>query len=200
MTRLMIFVSALLLAACGTLPSQNIYLLEDQPATVAGVRSEAGLPIIELRKVSVPDYLDSTDILRRTGPHQVTASPTGRWGERLSLGLTDALSFDLSRKLTRQVVTTLPVAQPSRRLFVTIERADIGGEGICVIDADWQVTGEDGQSVAKREHGVFSEKAATPDDAAVASAMAHAVDQLATAIAATIEAAGTASVRRPDNH
>ena len=41
------------------------------------------LPVVELKPVSLPDYLNSTDILLRDGQNELTASPTGRWGERL---------------------------------------------------------------------------------------------------------------------
>jgi uncharacterized lipoprotein YmbA len=178
---------AVLFAACNSLPVQRTYVLGDPAPPVSGVKSEAGLPIIELKTVSIPDYLDSTDILRRAGPNEVIPSPTGRWGERLSLGLTDALASALSRRLPKQVVTTMPTAEPTRRIFVDIERVDIDADGRCLLAARWQITEANGQSRSKSDHGTFSQTAASVDDPAVASAMTQAVDQLAEQIAKTIE-------------
>jgi uncharacterized lipoprotein YmbA len=177
-----------MLAACGTVPMQKTYVLGDPPLSTTGVSSEANRPVIELKTVSVPDYLDSTDILRRTGPNQVTASPTGRWGERLSLGLTDALASALSRRLPNLVVTTMPSTEPARRVFVDIERIDVDGAGQCLMTARWRISGKDGHGTVASEHGTFDQAAASIDDPALASAMTRLVDQLAEQVAATIAA------------
>ncbi len=176
------------LTGCGALPLQRTYVLGDPPVPTLGVRSETGLPIVELKTVSVPDYLDSTDILRRTGSNEVVPSPTGRWGERLSLGITDALASALSRRLPKLVITTTPASEPARRIFVDVERIDISAGGQCLVAARWRITGADGQATSTSKRGTFSETAASADDPAVAAAMTRVVDQLADQIAATMEA------------
>ena len=140
---------SVLLAGCSSLPIQRTYVLGDPPSPTSGVRAEAGIPVIELKTVSIPDYLDSTDILRRAGPNEVVPSPTGRWGERLSLGLTDALASALSKRLPKRVITTMPTAEPTRRIFVDVERADIEADGRCLLAARWRVTDGIGRSTAK---------------------------------------------------
>ena len=190
MTRWRGLAMAALVTGCSSLPITRIYVLGDPPALAIGVRSEAGLVVIVLRTVSVPDYLDTTDILRRSGPNEVIPSPTGRWGERLSLGLTDALASALSGRLPQLVITTIPAAEPTRRLFVDVDRADIGIDGSCLVAARWRVTGIDGKTMAASSHGTFGETAASSDDSAVASAMTKVIGRLAEQVAATIEAGG----------
>jgi hypothetical protein len=179
--------ATVLLAGCGSDSTLRTYVLGSPALPSIGVWSEAGLPVIELRAVSVPDYLDSSDIVRRVGPNEVAASPTGRWGERLSQGLTHALASALSRRLPKVVIAMTPPSGPTRRLFVDIERFDIGVDGQCLVTARWRITAGDGQTISQSEHGAFREAAASSDDPAVASAMTRAVDQLAEQIAATIE-------------
>jgi uncharacterized lipoprotein YmbA len=177
----------LLLAGCGfAAPPLRTYVLGDPALPTPGVLSETNLPIIELRTVAVPDYLDSSDILRRIGPNEVTASPTGRWGERLSVGLTQALATALSRRMPDAVIDTTPTAEPTRRLFVDIERFDIGLDGQCLLVAHWRVLPADSHTALASEQATFRETAVPADDAAIALAMTRAVDHLAEQIVLTM--------------
>jgi uncharacterized protein len=180
-------VVAILLNGCGTSPTIRIYELGNPAPATAGLWSEAGLPIIELKPVSVPDYLDSSDILRSVGPNEVTASPTGRWGERLSLGLTHALASGLATRLPKTVIDTTSDTEPARRLLVTVEQFEIEADGKCLLSARWRLTAADGAATASGERGIFSEAAGSIDDAAIAAAMSRAVDQLADRIAQTVQ-------------
>jgi uncharacterized lipoprotein YmbA len=176
-----------LLAGCGSTVPIRSYELGSPAPTATGTWSEAGLPVIELKTVSVPDYLDSSDILHRSGANELIASPTGRWGERLSLGLTHALASDLARRMPRTVITTNAGAEPTRRLLVDVDSFEIGADGQCRLAARWRFAAGDGTAVASGEHGSFSETAGSLDDAAIAGAMSRAVDQLAEKIAAQAE-------------
>ena len=144
------------------------------------------MPIIQLRTVSIPDYLDSTDMLWRTGPNEVTPSPTGRWGERLSIGLTQALAAALSRRLPDQVITIQPASGPARSIFVDMAKIDISAAGQCLVAARWRITEADGKTVSERENDIFSETLASIDDPALASALTGAIDHLADRISAGI--------------
>lgn len=177
----------LLLSGCSSGPPMRLYVLGEPAAPVNGVWSETSLPVIALQTVSVPDYLDSTDILRRTGPNEVTPSPTGRWGERLSVGFTRALASALSKRLPKVTIAIAPTSRPTRRIFVTVTSIDIGTEGLCLISAQWRITEGDRQSLSKSEHGTFRETVTSTDDSAIALAMTRTVDQLAEQIARTAE-------------
>jgi len=170
------------LAGCGPHVIPRIFVIGDPSRPLPGVRSENGFGLIELKPVALPYYLDSTDILRRSGPNELTPSPSGQWGERLSLGLTDALAAALSQRLPKQVVTTRPAVTPAWRVQVEIERIDIGG-GFCVLTARWSILGQERAPLSAWGHATFSEAAATAEDAAVAAAMSRMVDQLAEQIA-----------------
>jgi hypothetical protein len=53
--------AALLPWGCGTFPLPRVYVLGDPGASAPGIKDEAGLPHIELKTVTVPDCLDTTD-------------------------------------------------------------------------------------------------------------------------------------------
>lgn len=176
-----------LLACCGSGPPQRTYVLGSQTVQSAGIWSESGLPVIALDRVSVPDYLDSSDILRHTGPNELTASSTGRWGERLSQGLTNALKSSLSRQLPRTVISTTFGEKSDRRIQVEIERFDIEADGRCLISAKWQVIRGNGEYMATREHGTFIQTPQSADDQAITLAMSRTIDLLAEQIARATE-------------
>jgi uncharacterized lipoprotein YmbA len=147
------------------------------------------LPHIELKTVTVPDYLDTTEILRRTASNEVVASLTGQWGERVSLGITRALTLDLARRLPNIVIESrAPAAsQPPRRLLVDVERLEIGEDGRCTLVARWRVTSPTDKGRAEIRRGTFIDEATSDTDAAAVVAMSSVIDQLASQIAVTLE-------------
>lgn len=176
-----------LLAGCGFAPPMRTYVLGDRPQGAQTVQPPGGLVVIELKTVSLPDYLDSTDILRRVGPNEVIPSPTGRWGERLSLGITGALASALARRRPDLSIVTVPPPRPGQRIVVDFQAVDIESNGQCRMVANWRITGVDARGPWKMGHAVVDESAGSLDDAAVAAALTKAIDQLAERIASTLE-------------
>lgn len=182
-----IVVVVLLLAGCGFAPPMRTYVLGDRPEGGRTVQPPGGAVVIELKTVSLPDYLDSTDILRRTGPNEVIPSPTGRWGERLSLGITGALATALSRRRPDLSIVTVPPPRPGQRIVVDFQAVDIESNGQCRMVASWRITGADTRGPGKIGQAMVDESAGSMDDAAVAAALTKAIDQLAERIASTLE-------------
>jgi uncharacterized protein len=185
--------AAIFLMSCAGSPLPRIYVLGAPAKPDPGVINESGRRVIELPTVALPDYLDSSDIVLRNGQNELIPSKTGRWGERLSLGITHALEAALTRRLPGVLVTHSSMAgQPSASLLVNVEAFDVHPDGRCVLTARWMLRGDAGQSAMISQQGTFVTQASptgTLSDAAIVSAMAAAVDQLAARIAV--------SVRRP---
>jgi uncharacterized lipoprotein YmbA len=181
------------LAACAADPPTRIYLLAapaggNEPLRAAG--SAAGAPV-QLQTVLVPDYLDTTDILLRAGPHEVIASRTGRWAERLSQGITHALQAALASRLPGRGLTLSPPADPfAAQLLVTVDALDAWPDGHCVLRAHWTVLQTPAGAAGRIGQGVFTSppslSAGTPVDIAIVAAMADAVDRLALRIASDL--------------
>jgi uncharacterized lipoprotein YmbA len=178
-------VASLWLAGCAGDPSRKIYLLGDRAGPSPQARTETGLPVIELARVSVPDYLDSTDIVLRNGANEVVVSSTGRWGERLSFAIADAVIPTLSRLMPQAVVTASSASPPAKRLFIQIERFDLAADGRCVIAARWRLASGDGRATAASAFATFERTAASSGDQAMAETMTALLDQLAAQIVLT---------------
>jgi len=177
------------LIGCSTGPAPRTYVLHAPSDATIGVVPESNRPVVELKPVSVPDYLDTTDIMLRNGRNELTISPTGRWGERLSIGVGHALGAALVARLPAVRVVTAPTQAPHvRRVAVDIEAFDLLPDGRCILTARWTILAVDGRSAALVERGTFGTQAAQPlTDATLVAAMADAVLKLADLVATAIE-------------
>jgi uncharacterized lipoprotein YmbA len=89
--------------ACGLSEAPpKVYVLGDSPVVEPADESQLNAPIVEVREARVPDYLDTTDIVTRL----ITPSPSGRWGERFSIGVTRAVTMVLRQDLPELTVTS----------------------------------------------------------------------------------------------
>ena len=174
------------LCACGSYPLPTLYVLSDRTPATPGVVSRVGAAVIELKSVSVPEDLDSTDIVRREGANRAIASPTGQWKDRLSVSVTSALAADLRRRLPGLIVETDLVSPPDRRIFVQVERFEIATDGVCTLTARWRLSDARGKIAVQSEEGTFVQIPGHTGDAAAAAAMTQAIDDLAKHVAVTI--------------
>lgn len=175
----------ILVAGCGSSPETRIYVLGDPPAPAANASTLSGRPVIRLLPVSVPDYVDTQDILFRGGQNEVTASQTGRWAERLSVGMTHALFAALGTRLPAAniVAADRPIIPPVQQIQVDVESLEIRPDGRCLVIARWAVSSGDGLRVLRSERDTLIEQAVDKGDASIASAITRIIDRLADRIA-----------------
>ena len=184
----------LVLLGCSSGPAPGIQGLGAPAAAVASVVSETGRPVVELKPVSLPDYLNSTDILLRDGQNELKASPTGRWGERLSLGVTRALAEDLARRLPR--VTVLQSASdgpPAASVVTDLDAFDIQPDGRCVLTARWTILGPDRRALVGGKRATIVTMVPRDKDGVtdtgIVTAMNQAMEQLANYVASDVSRA-----------
>jgi len=176
-----------ILLGCQKEPARHVYILS--PPADGAVRQidHDTRPVLELRTVSLPDYLDTSDILLRDGRNEVRVSPTGQWGERLSTGIAESLRTALARRLPAIRIASSPTpGQPARELMIDVDAFDVQPDGHCVLTARWTVENPDRQDSGNGGRATIVTKAAASADGAVVAAMETAVDQLAGRIAATL--------------
>ena len=199
------FVLVVLLMVVGGCASRHeyrhVYSLDAAVESPAAAESTGGGPEFELQRVLIPDYLDTTDIPQRVGAHEIRESSTGRFAERLSLGVTHALRSDVAARLPRDAITlSRSAAKPVRQILVTVDTFDVWPNGRCVLVADWTVLNADRKSVLSIDRGTFTTAPAgrnVTSDEEIVSAMAEAVRQLADSVAVTIKANAPSQV--PDS-
>jgi uncharacterized lipoprotein YmbA len=178
-------------AACISSPAPATYVLSHAVDFSMETGSAAGGPVVQLQRVLVPDYLDTTDILERVGQYELKSSSTGRWGERLSLGITHALGSDLAARLPLNRVTfSHPVEKSVRQILVNVDRFDVWGDGHCVLAANWSILESHGGAVLTEGRGNFIAapvRTGNPSDGAAVAGMADAVSRLADSITLAVK-------------
>jgi uncharacterized lipoprotein YmbA len=169
---------------------RHIYSLDGAVDVPTQARAVAERPVMQLQRVLIPDYLDTTDILLRVGAHEIHESTTGRFGERLSLGITHALRSDLGSRLPLYTITLAQSAErPAREILVNVDAFEVWPTGRCVLVADWTALDVDRRALSAADRGTFTTAAgANAGDGAIVAAMANVVRQLADRIASTAEA------------
>ena len=124
----------------------------------------------------------------------MVASQTGRWGERLSAGVTRALAAALATRLPRMAVTASPpVERPARQVLVDTEAFEARADDEVVLVAHWSITDGGPRQTLTSERVSLAEPVAGTGDGAVVAAMTRATEGLATRIAAGLERTSAAA-------
>jgi uncharacterized protein len=134
--------AALMLAGCAASPLR-LYTLGDPPVSEDTRPLPQGAAVVEVDRLSLPDDLDSEDILLRNGD-VLERSPTGRWASRLSLLATDLVTSRLAMRNPDALVTDQwPAEAPDYRVMIQVARLEVASNGHASMDADWQISARD---------------------------------------------------------
>ena len=179
------------LPACGSGgPPPQLYVLGDAaPLVPSRAVSQLRDPVVELKPVRIPDYLDTTDIFTRRDGGRIVASQSARWGERLSIGVTRAVASALDARLPQLAVTTSPpLEDPRWQILIDIDAFGTQSGGQCVLEGRWSIReGRGGQKLIKEERISLATPVGAGSDTEVVATMTRQVDQLAGLIASAWE-------------
>ena len=147
-SRIVLLAALVALPACASRPAPRIFVLDPPGGAPTGIVSLRDRPQVALLAVQVPDYLDTTDILTRGTGHEIVASDSARWGERLSVGVTHAvLSALQARRQDLGIAPADSIDNRPRRLLVQIDALDLWSDGRCTLTARWSLLDHDGETV-----------------------------------------------------
>jgi uncharacterized protein len=176
------------LAGCTAAPPLKLYVLSEGPASSAEVTVASdpapppGAPVIEVARVTLPDYMDSRDLVVRQGD-LLERSSTGRWARRLSLATTDLVTARLAMRHPDAWVSDQPQARtPDYWLTVHISRLDISSTGTGTVDADWEIVPRNVAVPVLRHRVHFAMSGAVGTDERVARFERRLLERLARAI------------------
>ncbi len=177
----------LVLTACRSGPPPAEYILGTMPEATATSVAATGLPLVEVKRVRLPDYLDRTDILERRG-NELVPSRTSRWSERLSVDMTRALVASLAARLPGMLVIATPaVGRPAREVLVDVAAFESRADQRVVLVARWSVVDGVSRQTLSSAQTSLVEPIGGAGDRAVVTAMSHAVEDLAVQVATGIE-------------
>lgn len=171
-----------LLLSCCAAPPLTLYTLDSASRASEAVPLGRKPLVIAIARVSIPDELDTEDIVVRDG-NVLQRSSKGRWGSRLSLGITGRLTDRLAARRPNALVTDRPLTEtPSYRVQINIGRLDVSSAGVATLDADWLIVPRvpNAPTLRNRTHVVVSGPVATDQD--VVTLMGVVLDRLANAI------------------
>ena len=181
--------TALLVSACGSAgPPPRHYVLGELAPIRPASPSESDFPIVEVKSVRVPDFLDTTQIVTRRAGGEIVASQSAQWGERLSIGVTRTVALSLAGSLPQLAVTTSPpLDAPRWQVLIDIDAFDAQLNGSCTLMARWSIWEGRGNKKINEGRLLLTEPVGTGTDAHVVAAMNREVDQLANRIAQQLE-------------
>ena len=172
-----------LLAGCGSAPKEHYYTLASAPAPLPPAAANA--PSIYVGPVSVPDAVDRSPMVLRTGPTQVDIDDFHRWAEPLKAGIPRAVADLLMRELGTPRVLAGRAASGTPvdyRIAIDVQRFDSSLSEGATLDAAWTITPAKGSPRSGRTFA--QEPAPTRDHAGVAAAHRKALEKLAKDLAA----------------
>lgn len=177
---------AALLAACGSSPRHNFYLLSADTTTPGTGES----PSIGVGPVAVPEYLARSNLVYEQEGNALTVSDTEHWAEPLPDGIARVVALNLSSLLDTHEVRMAPF-NPARRPdygvkigVLALDSDDAGAELV----AEWLVYRPDGGApVARRISRLRMDSAdGALEPAAVPGAYSELLLQLSEEIAAAV--------------
>lgn len=179
----------LLLTSCTLTQPSRFYTLSGLPDDAAPSAASSDLAI-GVGPISLPNYLDRPEIVRRATANQFQFAEYDRWGEPLGDVFPRVLAENLSELLATDRVFLLPQRRATTidyqvEVQVTRFDADVGGPAI--LAARWEIYDDDGKSLFI-DRSTFTETVDGEDYGAVATAMSQTVAALSREIATAITA------------
>jgi uncharacterized lipoprotein YmbA len=171
--RLMLALLVLLPAGCSS-PNPVLYTL----APVAGQTDAGGPRYVELRDVTLPRYLERSQIVRSTEDFRLDVLANDWWGESLTSMFGRVLMQDLAQRLPNSTVypeTGAISVVPGATVAVNVHRFDADRTGALILDADLLVKRQ--QPAARHVH--VAVPVSGPGTAALVGAMSTALGELA---------------------
>jgi uncharacterized lipoprotein YmbA len=170
---------ALFLAACGSVPKESFYTLSSAPPIETRAAMTAHVDLTAL-----PDAVDRTPMVIRTGANQVDIDDFHRWAEPLKYAIPRVVAANLAHELGGARVTSGRRAPEGvdHRVSIDVTRFESSFSQGATLEASWTVKGKSGAPKVGRT--LARVPAASADHSGVAAAHSRALEQLAREIAA----------------
>ncbi|MEM9253983.1 MAG: PqiC family protein [Pseudomonadota bacterium] len=169
-----------LLTACGSSPPNDYYILTAQRSPPP-TGSE---PALGVGPITVPEYLDTAQMIYDRQGNTVSLSSIDRWAEPLSDGMERVLALNLAALLNTQQVQTFPwhpKRTPDMAVKMNVLDLDSSAAGATLI-AEWLLYRPGDSSVVRRRIDTLT----TPLGATVAADVAAAYSTLLQELAGII--------------
>src|SRR5690348_524563 len=182
-TRLAALAVAATLTACSS-PNPVLYTV----APVQGRVQTTGPKVIALRQISMPRYLERSEIVRSSENYRLDVMSNDWWGEPLGAMLSRVLIEELSQRLPQSTVfgeSGAVTASPDATIELNVQRLDEDASGNLVLQAQASVDFKRRSGPVLRNFR-FVVTPPTPDIQDEVTAISMAAGQLADGIASVL--------------
>jgi uncharacterized lipoprotein YmbA len=178
---------------CASLRESNYYLMSPVPPAQPAELAQS--PNLGIGPVTLPDYLERTNIVTRESASRVRVAPDDKWAAPLEAHLAELMAENLRMRLGIDAVPVYPWPPATRvDLQLTMEVLElIHYQDSVHLAVRWRLL--DGPSSAVVDRLSRFEEASGPEYDQVVDAMARALGRLADDIAATLRQAPKARHR-----
>lgn len=173
-----------LLAACGSTPQSNHYML----STIGEGTSGNTGPSLGVGPISVPQYLDRNAMVINEDDNKLKIAAFDRWAEPLGDGIQRVLSLNLAELLNTQQVQTFPWPRSSKPRFgIEINVVEFSAKGQSTrLIAKWMLRDLEKDIVLEQKIVKFSTQAKSAEPASIAAAYSELLAMLSREIAGRI--------------
>lgn len=132
-------VLGLLLAGCGESLPSRYYVLNAMAPLDSSIPAEGRT--LSVMPVSLPEYLNRPDVVRRDTDNRLDLAAFDRWAEPLDINLTRVITEDLAHLLQDDGYIVVPsdLSEAGLILEVQVLRFERSAEGNAVLVALWQL-------------------------------------------------------------
>ena len=199
MRRLLPIVTVVVAGCLGPRADPSTFFLLTATAGPAGGRAPLGATL-GLGPVTLPGYLDRSELVTRLSENQLAVSEIERWAEPLRGNVLRAVSQNLVHLLRPDDHVSYPwyeSAQVDYGVAVAITRFEADSTGAATLDADWRITSGDPQETLHRGESLIQERASGPATDQSVAALSRALARLCDEMAEEVRRIQAASRPRP---
>lgn len=171
-----------LLAACGSSPKTEFYILNvDEGSSVQSANENVG-PAVGVWTVILPEALDRSEIVTRENRYKIKIADFSWWAGALDQNITLLIATKMSEDLqsNRVVMSPWPTyVQNDYQITILINRFDGELGGDVVLSGLWNILDGDGNEQLGRQVFEFKINAADATYQAMVEAMSQLAQQLA---------------------
>jgi len=183
----------LVVAGCGTSQPSQFYVLRPLPESERSVPTtpdKVALAVL-VGPVTLPAYLDRTQVVTLVGAHEVAADEFIRWAEPLHENFTRVLVENLSLLLNTPEVYAfghLGSTSVDYQIIIDVTRFDTNANGGADLTAFWRVVGKDSKAPLLKKKSVFRAAAASAGITQILEAQNQTLTDFSREVATAIQA------------
>jgi uncharacterized protein len=181
-----LFLAALMLAACGSSPKTHYFTLSSVPSGQERTASMA--TPVTVAAVHVPQSLDRNEMVRAIGDNTVEISDQERWTAPLGEMARRVLSEDLAERLPRDKVVLPDAPAPPQTAQIVVSLAEFGSDpsGKVALAGSWSLLDGERGKLLLRQDIALQTAAKDTGGSGEAAAMSELLGELASDIAKTL--------------